>query len=303
MQATIADILENRRSFAGQIVNIDGILLLTDYNRGSAQFEQVWLVKRQQPHDRAIRAQPIASDSTLWHGLSRLNPRHLPGYQSFRIHDAVRACVRVLDGAQRDQDPLLAILTAAVYRQDFTLYVGEKGVRLDQALPGRTLIASLPDIQANIARYLGRRWHVYGTLVVRSSPPAQYLRPGQIPYASGFHRLLERVTATEIHGNWLADIEYPQSDSSEPPPDALPESIHIDLDYAIRQQLNVLPGINQTIVKPAIIAGMLAARDQEEHFATLTDIEHVYLQNICFAEAGKSLESVIKLKNFSVPST
>lgn len=298
MQTSIADILENSPAFADKIVNIDGILFVTDYNRASAQFEEVWLVKRQQPHDRAIRARPIGSDSSLWHGLSRLNPRLLPGYQSYRIHDAVRACVRVLDATAGDRDPLVEILTAAVYRHEFTLYVGEQGVRLDQALPARTLVASVPDVQASIARYLGRRCHIYGTLVVRSSPPAQYLLPGRIPYSDKFHQLLERTSEDDIDGDWLADIEYPQSDSAEPPIEALPESIHIDLDYAIQEQLSVLPGINQTIVKPAIVAGTLGTRDQRQHFATLSDIEQVYLQNICYAERGKSLESVIKLKNF-----
>ena len=300
MHASIADILENKQDYAGRNVNLDGILFVAEYNRTSAQFEEVWLVKKQLPHDRAIRASPISSDSTLWHGLSRLNPRLLPGYHSFRIHDAVRACVRVLEASDGEAVPLVEVLTAAVYRHEFTLYIGEKGVRLDQALPARTLIATLPDVQSNIARYLGRRCHIYGTLVVRSAPPAQYLLPGRIPYSGEFHRLLERVSEAEIDGDWLADIEYPQSDSAEPPPDALPESIHIDLDYAIKEQLSVLPGINQTIVKPAIVAGALGARDHEEHFATLSDIEHVYLQNICYAETGKSLESVIKLKNFEV---
>lgn len=299
MQTSITDILENKKAFAGQIVNLDGILFLAEYSRANAQFEEVWLVKKQQPHDRAIRACPIGSDSTLWHGLSRLNPRHLPGYQSFRIHDAVRAAVRVVETANGDAEPLVEILTAAVYRHEFTLYVGEKGVRLDQALPARTLIATVPDAQSNIARYLGRRCHIYGTLVVRSAPPAQFLMPGRIPYSGDFHQLLERISEGDVDSEWLADIEYPQSDSAEPPVDALPESIHIDLDYAIKEQLSVLPGINQTIVKPAIVVGALGARDHEHHFATLSDIEHVYLQNICYEEAGKSLESVIKLKNFA----
>ena len=61
-----------------------------------------------------------------------------------------------------------------------------------------------------------------------------------------------------------------------------------------------MPGINQTIVKPAIVVGTLGAREHEEHFAILSDIEDVYLQNVCFTERGKSLESVIKLKNFEV---
>ena len=300
MQASIADILQNRERFAGQIVNIDGILLITDYDRANAHFEQVWLVKQQRPRDSAIRARPISSASTLWHGLSRLNPRHMAGYQTYRVHDAVRACVRVLDPPANESDPALDILTAAIYRSEFTLYVGAKGVRLDQALPAGALISAVADVQANIPRYLGRRCFVYGTLVVRSSPPAQFLLPGRIPYTRDFRSNLERASQDEINDHWLADIEYPQSDSEPPDYDALPESIHIDQDYAIKEQLSVLPGINQTIVKPAIVSGTLGARDHDEHFATLSDIEDVYLQNVCFGEPGKSLESVIKLKNFAV---
>ena len=300
MQASIADILNKRGRFAGQVVNIDGILLITDYIRASARFEQVWLVKKQSPRDSAIRAQPIRSDSTLWHGLSRLNPRHMAGFHTYRVHDAVRACVRVLDPPASESDPAIDILTAAIYRKEFTLYVGVKGVRLDQALPAGTSIAAVPDIQANIARFLGRRCFVYGTLVVRSAPAAQFLLPGRIPYSPDFRSSLERSSDDEINDDWLADIEYPQSDSEPPDFDALPESIHIDQDYAIKEQLSVLPGINQTIVKPAIVVGRLGARDHDEHFATLSEIEDVYLQNVCFGEPGKSLESVIKLKNFEV---
>jgi len=300
MQASIADILNKRGRFAGQVVNIDGILLITDYDRESARFEQVWLVKKPSPRDSAIRARPIRSDSTLWHGLSRLNPRHMAGFHTYRVHDAVRACVRVLDPPRSESDPAIDILTAAIYRREFTLYVGEKGVRLDQALPTGTSIAAVPDIQANIARFLGRRCFVYGTLVVRSSPAAQFLLPGRIPYTRDFRSSLERSSDDEVNDEWLADIEYPQSDSEPPDLDALPESIHIDQDYAIKEQLSVLPGINQTIVKPAIVVGRLGARDHDEHFATLSEIEDVYLQNVCFGEPGKSLESVIKLKNFEV---
>lgn len=300
MQASIADILNKRGRFAGQVVNIDGILLITDYDRESARFEQVWLVKKPSPRDSAIRARPIRSDSTLWHGLSRLNPRHMAGFLTYRVHDAVRACVRVLDPPRSESDPAIDILTAAIYRREFTLYVGEKGVRLDQALPTGTSIAAVPDIQENIARFLGRRCFVYGTLVVRSSPAAQFLLPGRIPYTRDFRSSLERSSDDEVNDVWLADIEYPQSDSEPPDFDALPESIHIDQDYAIKEQLSVLPGINQTIVKPAIVVGRLGARDHDEHFATLSEIEDVYLQNVCFGEPGKSLESVIKLKNFEV---
>ena len=298
MQASIADILNKRERFAGQVVNIDGILLMTDYDRDSARFEQVWLVKKPSPRDSAIRARPIPSDSTLWHGLSRLDPRHMAGFLTYRVHDAVRACVRVLDPPQGESDPAIDILTAAIYRKEFTLYVGEQGVRLDQALPTGTSIAAVPNIQADIARFLGRRCFVYGTLVVRTAPAAQFLLPGRIPYTRDFRSSLERSSDDEVNDVWLADIEYPQSDSEPPDIDALPESIHIDQDYDIKEQLSVLPGINQTIVKPAVVVGRLGARDHDEHFATLSEIEDVYLQNVYFGEAGKSLESVIKLKNF-----
>ncbi len=298
MQASIADILNKRGRFAGQVVNIDGILLMTDYDRDSARFEQVWLVKKPSPRDSAIRARPIPSDSTLWHGLSRLDPRHMAGFLTYRVHDAVRACVRVLDPPQGESDPAIDILTAAIYRKEFTLYVGEQGVRLDQALPTGTSIAAVPNIQADIARFLGRRCFVYGTLVVRTAPAAQFLLPGRIPYTRDFRSSLERSSDDEVNDVWLADIEYPQSDSEPPDFDALPESIHIDQDYDIKEQLSVLPGINQTIVKPAVVVGRLGARDHDEHFATLSEIEDVYLQNVYFGEAGKSLESVIKLKNF-----
>lgn len=298
MQASIAEILDHPDGYADQIVNVDGILLITNYDRSVSRFQQVWLVKQGEPENRAIRAESISSDSTLWHGLSRLNPRHIPGFQTYRVHDAVRACVRVLPRPLSASEPAVEILTAAVYRKDFTLYVGESGVRLDQAMPDRTTIRALPEIQAQIARFLGRRCHVYGTLVIRSSPPAQFLLPGNIPYSADFRRTVERLGSGDVEAEWLADIEYPQSESEPIAFDSLPESIRIDPEYAIRDQLSVLPGITQTIVKPAIVVGALAARDHVLHFATLTDIAYVYLQNICYTDAGKQLESVIKLKNF-----
>ncbi len=297
MQASIADILDNPERYVDAIVHVDGLLLITDYDRSDARFKQVWLVKQDEPRNRAIRAKPISSDSTLWHGLSRLNPRHLPGFQAYRVHDAVRACLRVRrpdEGSQLN----IEMLTAAVYRAEFTLYVGEGGVRLDQALPPRAQIRALPQIQANIPRFLGQRCQVYGTLVIRSAPPSQYLRPGNIPYSEDFQRTVESLGRGEIESQWLADIEYPQSDSQPIEEEPLPRSIHIDPEYRLRDQLAELPGINQTIVKPAVVEGLLSARDHEAHFATLTDIENVYLQNICYTEGGKSLESVLKLKNF-----
>ena len=298
MQASIADILDNGERYVDAVVNVDGILLITDYDRADSRFQQVWLVKQDEVANRALRAKPIRSDSTLWHGLSRLNPRHLPGFQTYRVHDAARVCLRVLRRPQSAAEPSIEILTAAVYRKEFTLYVGEGGVRLDQALPARAAIRGLPQIRANIARFLGRRRYVYGTLVLRSSPAAQFLLPGNIPYSEDFRRTARRLGRGEFEPAWLADIEYPQSESEPIEFDGLPVSIHIDSDYSIRQQLAVLPGINQTSVKPAIVTGILSARDHEAHFATLTEIETVYLQNICYSEAGKSLESVIKLKNF-----
>ena len=216
MQASIADILNKRGRFAGQVVNIDGILLITDYDRESARFEQVWLVKKPSPRDSAIRARPIRSDSTLWHGLSRLNPRHMAGFLTYRVHDAVRACVRVLDPPRSESDPAIDILTAAIYRREFTLYIGEKGVRLDQALPTGTSIVAVPDIQANIARYLGRRCFVYGTLVVRSSPAAQFLLPGRIPYTRDFRSSLERSSDDEVNDVWLRISSTRRATASRP---------------------------------------------------------------------------------------
>ena len=201
----------------------------------------------------------ISSDSTLWHGLSRLNPRHIPGFLTYRVHDAVRAFVRVLPRPSSSSKPSIEILTAAVYRREFTLYVGKNGVRLDQAMPERTAIRALPEIQANIARFLGRRCHVYGTVVIRSSPPAQFLLPGNIPYSDDFHGTVDRLGSGDMEADWLADIEYPQSEDEPVEYDILPESLQIDPEYAIRDQLSVLPGITQTIVKPAIVAGTLAA--------------------------------------------
>lgn len=295
MQATIADILHDADAFADQIVNVDGILLITGYDRGAAEFREVWLGQQDEGQNQALRAQPISSASTLWHGLSRLNPRHLPGYQSYRIHDAARARVRVnlINGS-----PRIDILTAAIYRHEFTLYVGVDGVRLDQCLPAGTEISALPAIQANIARYLGRHLHVYGTLVIRSAPPTQYLLPGKLPFAKDALRQSSQLKEGKPADGWLEDIEYPQSDSQAPADDALPESIYIDAAYALEQQLSHLPGITQTVVKPAIVAGALGARDHELHFATLTEIEQVYLQNLSYRRNGKTLESVLKLKNF-----
>ncbi len=297
MQASIADILDNPERYVDAIVNVDGVLLITDYDRSDSRFKQVWLVKQDEPRNRVIRAKPISSDSTLWHGLSRLNPRHLPGFQAYRVHDAVRACLRVRR-PDSSSELNIEMLTAAVYRAEFTLYVGEGGVRLDQALPPRAQIRALPQIQANIPRFLGRRCQVYGTLVIRSAPPSQYLLPGNIPYSEDFQRTVDRLGSGEIESQWLADIEYPQSDSQPNEHEPLPRSIHIDPEYRLRDQLAELPGINQTIVKPAVVEGLLSARDHEAHFATLTEIENVYLQNICYTEGGKSLESVFKLKNF-----
>ena len=294
MQATIADIMDDPEAYADSVVNVDGILLITGYERSLGEFGEVWLLQQDAPRSQALRAQPISSASTLWHGLSRLNPRHLPGYQSYRVHDVAR--VRLRARRQRAA-PQVEILSAAIYRQEFTLYVGVDGVRLDQCLPDGAGIRALADIRANIGRHLGRRWHVYGTLVIRSSPPAQFLLPGRMPYAEDSQSLAEQLAAGDDAVNWLDDIEYPQSDSQAPPVDALPKSIHIDQGYRLREQLAALPGITQTVVKPAIVTGTLGARDHDLHFATLTDIEQVYLQNITYAPGGKALESVLKLKN------
>ncbi len=298
MRASILEILTRPQRYAKRVLHVDGILLVTDFDGATSRFQHVWLLQPGETQKRALRLQAFSSNSALWHGLSRLNPRHLPGMESFRIHDAVRACLRLAaTPADGQSQPPIELLTAIAYRRDFTLYVGADGVSLDQVLPAAAAIQTLPDIQANIARHLGRRCYVYGTLVIRSSPPAQFLLPGKIPFAAA-DGAAARLARGEFKAEWLADIEYPQADSAPPPTDALPESIHIDAEYDLKERLSALPGINQTIVKPAIALGSLAARDQAAHFATLTEIEQVFLQNISYGGGRKAFESVLKLKNF-----
>ncbi|MXX52226.1 MAG: hypothetical protein F4Y70_07620 [Chloroflexi bacterium] len=293
MRATIADILYDAGAFADRIVTVDGILLITGFDRDASEFREVWLAQQDDQEKLALPAQPISSESTLWSGLSRLNPRHLPGNRGYRIHDAARARVRVeiIAGS-----PRINILSAAIYRQDFTLYVGVEGLWLDQCLPADAEITALPAIQANIARYLGRQLYVYGTLVIRSLPATQYLLPGKTPFAE---IALRPLTVDAPVEDWLADIEYPQSDSQAPAEDVLPESIYIDPAYALQEQLARLPGITQTVVKPTIVAGSLAPRDHQLHFATLSEIKQVYLQNLTYRGDDKVLESVLRLKNFA----
>ena len=292
MRVNIGDIIDNADAYTGKVVSMDGILLMTGFERGAGEFQEVWVAQRDSPQQRALRAQPVSSASMLWHGLSRLNPRHLPGYPTYRVHDVARIRAQVAAGGDY---PAIEILSAAIYRRDFTLYVGVDGARLDQCLPAEADIRALPDIRANIARHLGRRWHVYGTLVIRSAPSAQFLLPGHLPLAD--QDLNAQLSADDLPSDWLDDIEYPQSDSQPKALDALPESIHIDQAYDLRERLAELPGITQTVVKPAIALGALGARDHELHFATLTDLEQVWLQNITYAPEGKRLESVLKLKN------
>ena len=194
MQATIGDILERPASYAGQFVNIDGILLVTAFDRAARQFEQVWLVSATSPARRGIQAQPINSDSTLWHGLSRLSARHLPGFQNYRIHDAVRACVKVVQGSEEDDAPRLEILTAAIYREDYTLFVGENGVRLDQALPDNATIDLVSEIQLAKGRFFNRVCQVYGTLDHQDCAGGAIPVAGQdsLPIPAG-HTLLSRA--------------------------------------------------------------------------------------------------------------
>ena len=252
-----------------------------------------WIAQAKARNPRGIRGLPIHSDSTLWHGLSRLSPRHVPGYQQFRVHDAVRACVRIVKG---DDAPKLELLTAAVFRQAFTLFVGEDGIRLEQALGSDATLLSVDAIEADLARHMNRVCQVYGTLTVKTAPPAQYLAPGKIAYITAAGRV---KPPTQVDARWLADINYPQSDSRPEADASLANSLHIDPNFRIAQRLRHLPGINQTSVKPAIVAGKLVPSGNPRHFAGMTDIRSVYVQNIRHDDDGeKAFESVLKLKNF-----
>ena len=302
MQVTIAEVLGNPAKYTDQVINIDGVLLVTGFDRSTSQFDQVWLVQADQTTPLGIQALPISSESTIWHGLSRLSPRHLPGYQSYRIHDSVRACVKI-NYADEDAAPSLEMLTAALYRQDFTLFVGETGVRLEQALSNTVTINSVADVKHSKSRYLKRDCHVYGTLVIRTAPVAQYLLPGKIPYLSASSGRTGDTAiganSESVNATWLADIAYPQSDSKREIIDTLRDSIQIDPYYPIAKRLAAFPGINQTIVRPAIVEGKLVDSRNEQHFAALTAINNIYLQNIRFDGSQKFFESVIKLKNFA----
>ena len=302
MQASIADILESPAQFADKIVYIDGVLLVTAFDRASSRFEQVWLAQAARDRRLGLRGLPIRSDSTLWHGLSRLSPRHEPGYPGYRVHDAARACVQVSADAGSERAPRISLLTAAVFRSDFTLYVGESGVRLEQALPRKAAVSAVADIRRARHRYLRRECLVYGTLVIHATPAAQVLLPGKIPiFAAGqpIRAALTRSHDPEDEAHWLEDIAYPQSDSRRSPLEAARDAIQIDPYYPIARRLAAFPGVNQTIVRPAIIQGTLVASGSDDHFAALTALRNLYLQNIRFDGDSKSFESVVKLKGFA----
>ena len=186
-QQRIEAILARPAAYVGEIVNIDGILLVGAFSRSQRLFRQVWIAQAKAHNPRGIRGLPIHSDSTLWHGLSRLSARHVPGYQQFRVHDAVRACVRIVKG---DGAPKLELLTAAVFRQAFTLFVGEDGIRLEQAAGNQAALLSVDAIEADLPRHLNRVCHVYGTLTVKKAPA------GAVPGA-GKNRLHHRGRARQ----------------------------------------------------------------------------------------------------------
>ena len=292
-QKRIKDILARPDAYIGEIVNIDGILLVGAFSRSQRSFRQVWIAEARAKNPRGIRGMPIHSDSTLWHGLSRLSARHVPGYQQFRVHDAVRACVRIIRG---DDAPRLELLTAAVFRQAFTLFVGEDGIRLEQAARSDGKLLSVDAIESELARHLNRVCQVYGTLTVKTAPAAQYLAPGKMAYITAGGRA---KPPAQVEAGWLTDIAYPQSDSRPEAEASLANSLHIDPNYRIGTRLRLMPGINQTSVKPAIVVGKLVSSGNARHFAGMTDIRSVYLQNLRHDDGGKSFESVLKLKNFA----
>lgn len=292
MQAKFEDILGHPKRYVDQVVNVEGILLVTTFNRVANQFENVWIVQANKPEPQAIQAQPLRSDSTLWHGLSRISAPHRTGYQNYRIHDPARAWVKVV-GAE--ETPRLEIVTAALYREDFTLFIGESGVRLDQALHEHARVVSVADIRKNKALHLNRLCHVYGTMTLRTAPAAGYLAPGKIPYITDPAAKPPEFFRAE----WLDDIAYPQSNSAPEAEEGLQDALHLDPGYGIAGRLAIFPGINQTVVKPAIVVGTFVETAHESHFGALTRLRSVYLQNIRHDDGRKSFESVIKLKNFA----
>ena len=292
MQARIKDILGRPERFVNQVVNIDGVLVLAAFNRAANQFEQVWITEANTANPLAIQGQPIHSDSTLWHGLSRLRAPHRTGYQSYRVHDPARAWVRIIEA---EAAPRLEIITAAVYRGDFTLFIGESGIRLEQALSAQATLVSVSDIRRNQANYLNRLCHVYGTLTLRTAPAAQYLSPGKIPYLTTPVAKPPETIAAE----WLDDIAYPQSNNAPEAEDDLQDGLYLDPAYGIAQRLASFPGINQTVVKPAIVVGNFVETAHKSHFGAMTRLRSVYLQNIRHKDGQKFFESVIKLKNFA----
>ncbi|MCY4021700.1 MAG: hypothetical protein OXG39_20035 [Chloroflexi bacterium] len=291
MQASIEDILGRPERYVEQVVNIDGILVVAAFNQAANRFEQVWIAQAKTSNPLAIQGQPIQSDSTLWHGLSRLSAPQRRGYQNYRVHDPVRAWVRIIDA---EESPRLEIITAAVYRGDFTLFIGESGVRLEQALGAKATVLSVSDIRRNQADYLNRLCHVYGTLTLRTAPAAQYLAPGKIAYLTAS---AAQPPAT-VPAEWLDDIAYPQSNSAPEAEEDLRDALHLDPVYGIARRLASFPGINQTVVKPAIVVGSFVETAQDTHFGAMTRLRSVYLQNIRHNHGQKSFESVIKLKNF-----
>ena len=303
MEATIAEILDNPDHYDDQVVNVDGVLVVAAFDRAGGRFDEVWIVEANTPTPRGLQSDPVSVQSALWCGLSRLTARHVPGYQGCRIHDAVRAMARVRAPENDEAPPTIELLTAAVYRQAFTLFVGAKGVRLEQALPDDVAVHGVSDIKARKSRYFGRERFVYGTLVLGGSPAAQVLLPGRIPWISATGSRMRMALAQGADdalnsAKWLADIAYPQSDSSSETIESLRDSILIDPHYAIAKQLEAFPGINQALVRPAVILGRLVENNRGRHFAAMTAISQVFLQNVRFEGDVKSFESVIKLKQF-----
>lgn len=292
MQASIRDILGRPQRYVDRVINIDGVLVVAAFNRAATRFEQVWIAEAKTSNPLAIQGQSIHSDSTLWHGLSRIGAPHRTGYQNHRIHDPARAWVRI---TQVEGAPRLEIITAAVYRGDYTLFIGESGVRLEQALGATASVVSVPDIRRKQASYLNRQCHVYGTLMLRAAPAAQYLSPGKIPYLTA----PAAKPPETIPADWLEDIAYPQSNNAPEAEEDLRDGLYLDPAYGIARQLASFPGINQTVVKPAIVVGDFVTTAHKSHFGALTRLRSVYLQNIRHQEGRKSFESVIKLKNFA----
>lgn len=315
MRTTINEILRNPELFAGKIVNVDGILIVTEDDNEVEQITSIWLLMSRSPSYIAIQVIPIKTKSPLWKGLSTLTPRQVYPYRKHRIYDSIRTYGRVEYNRHQSQKPRFEILTSVIYRQGYSLFVGVEGVLLKDVISeNSTSIQQVRDISFKLREYLGTQQHVSGTLVVSQSKNIKYFLPediGLVPkgtrtelgYPDEFFEnlwekykiskmeaiqtiaLLENVLEYGINLNVYLQIVHNLDDELQHS-----KSIFVDnhklislCEYHLQSYT-----FSTTYVKPAIIAGTIG-REQDKHFARITNIDSVYIQ----------LEhAVLKLKNF-----